>query len=284
MNSGNDNRVIVNLRPGAGSKTPWVQATRPCDPFLAFTLIELLVVIAIIAILAALLLPALTGAKLRAQQIKCISNLRQLGLARQVYCDDFGSIASTILWANSLRPYGATPPLILCPSAAITNASHVYGPPLWAGTADQPWILPLGQQQNPIIGSYAFNTWLYNGTGVGTNAAGPEWFGKSIPARPSKTPVFADGYASEVQPLTNDLPEPNLYENPDYLGIATVAIARHGNRPASAAPRSVDISKPLPGMIDMAIFDGHVEKVPLESLWTYYWDAIWLVPSPRPGE
>jgi prepilin-type processing-associated H-X9-DG protein/prepilin-type N-terminal cleavage/methylation domain-containing protein len=56
--------------------------------FAAFTLLELLVVVAVVAILSALLLPTLGRSKTAAHRVRCVSNLRQLGLAAQLYWDE----------------------------------------------------------------------------------------------------------------------------------------------------------------------------------------------------
>lgn len=75
----------------------------------AFTLIELLIVTAIISILAALLLPALSGAKERSKQAKCLSNLHQLGLAVHMYGSDFGyyppCYTGSSDWSYILKPF-----------------------------------------------------------------------------------------------------------------------------------------------------------------------------------
>jgi prepilin-type N-terminal cleavage/methylation domain-containing protein len=88
------------------------------SPRHGFTLIELLVVIAIIAILAALLLPALSAAKKKAQRIYCVNNLKQLAVCAKMYADDNGGKVAS---AYPPYPIGSPWPYYWCGGNAETG-------------------------------------------------------------------------------------------------------------------------------------------------------------------
>ena len=97
-----------------------VEPQKPNPTLNAFTLIELLVVIAIIAILAAMLLPALSKAKARAQMAYDLNNNRQIMIAANMYAGDFDDFLPQPGWLNTTTNWAAGANMPLGPSASHT--------------------------------------------------------------------------------------------------------------------------------------------------------------------
>lgn len=237
-----------------------------------FTLIELLVVIAIISLLAAILFPVFGRARESARRASCISSVKQIGTAYNMYIADFDEKTPSIntfpgstapLWSDRLFPYVGSGSIFSgCPSKGFAGnwqagnkANHAYAyNNLYNSTSNT----VDGQRATPPSGN------PNSATDVGVHI--------SLFEAPAETVVLADGqsqymvYATNKSNTTVDLvaPYPNSTNSatpPVNIGFPN--IGRPGPSPSNVDQRFVGRHF---GGASFMFADGHVKWLPMTEV------------------
>jgi prepilin-type N-terminal cleavage/methylation domain-containing protein len=260
-----------------------------------YTLIELLVTIAVIVILASLLLVAVSTVKRKAQQAKCVGNLRQLGMATILYSQENNGKPPGRRhpdypdgdWMGTLRDYYKIDDLRVCPTAPLRPPHPTPKRTNGQGTADKAWVRWTRDGKTMFYGSYGYNGWFYDSNNPRDGFA-IFWLENEMKVdAPTTTPVFFDANWNAAWPHSFHRPVPNLYAGQALdvktNSMARLIVSRHGSGSGAKAPRKISANDQLPGGINLAAYDGHVEYAPLEKLWNYTWHRGWQpVPRPKP--
>lgn len=227
-----------------------------------FTLVELLVVIAIIGILSSLLLPSLVRARIAARSANCKSNLRQIGMAVEMFKTDHKELYPPVcnntflkFWWGKRSGYGDNDPVDFTKGYL---SQYIPG-----GKVSMCPALVIDRMEMVAAGAtagYAYNSYYVGGNGDDILPDWSNWPGKpaldSEVHNPAQTIMFADSATanSVVNPTmlrenwTLDPPSLNYHPPAPYLPQAVVHF-RHG------------------GMANVLFCDGHVESMRPYEIW-----------------
>lgn len=297
-----DVRQSKNLRFKAGRKA-FSRAFARTDLLVLVPIVGVLLILGVLRISKSGHAASMTPSVQIIHRLQCLANLKELSAAELMYATDhrgkfcpsylnYNSDEFKNVWMGALAAYhGRTNGEWLCPST--TNPPvHSY-----KGAADSPWTYMDRISETTTRGSYALNGYLglgrdYKPTKESSFKTRNVFHNTAAVQRPNLTPVFCDAIYWNCRLDETDSPSRNLYQPAGTVSargssvqILTQFIARHGDFPASEAPRDIT-SDSLPGAINLAFVDGHAENVPLENLWTLYWHRNWTpqkVPSPHPS-